>query len=713
MDYQAKSKEDLIDELNALHMQYSQEIGYLNEKLKNTQEDLLASENKYRQLTDNMNDIIWELNLNLNFVYISSGIEKVTGFVPSEMIGKNLLHFVEPRNAETLKNTFATRLNTFNENGDLESTLFKHHQVCKNGDYKWLEALSNPIVNENGKIIGFKGISRDISFQERADEALKLSEDKLSKVFHSAPYVITIIRVSDLKLVEINLVAEEIFGYSRDEFLKIPSIEKQIWVDPARRDKYINSIKELQTLKNFEFQFLTKNAKIGTALMTTEYLTVDHELCVLASFEVITQRKEAELLLKEKSQEIAAQNLEYSQLNKELLKTNEDLVKAKEEAEESNRLKTAFLQNMSHEIRTPMNAIMGFSSLLAEQYNNKSKLELFADIINQRCSDLLGIIDDILDIAKIESGLLSINIEECDLNIMFLEILSFFKEHQKRMAKDRINFNLFSLPDPEENRIMTDSGKLKQIFINLIGNAFKFTESGSIEAGCSLENETGFMDEIPKKYLKFYIKDTGIGIRPEQQRRIFERFVQVQNNPQKLQRGTGLGLSIVKGLVEIMKGNIWLESEAGKGSIFYFTIPYVPVDFNIAKIVLPTHTHPYKLQGIKILVVEDDIYNSEYLQEILKNAGFETIFTEFGQEAIQLVNRNHYDIVLMDIRLPDMDGFEITRQMIKLKPNLKVIAQTAFASDDDRKKTIEAGCVDFISKPVKKEDLFALIEKYH
>jgi signal transduction histidine kinase len=266
------------------------------------------------------------------------------------------------------------------------------------------------------------------------------------------------------------------------------------------------------------------------------------------TFHDITEKKQSEILLYEK--------------NDELIKSNIELIKAKEHAEESDHLKTAFLQNMSHEIRTPMNAIMGFATLLTKQYNNKPKLEKFAGIINQRCNDLLCIINDILDIAKIESGQLPVNINECNLEVLFCELTSFFSENQNRMGKLQIEFNLLS--DCTECVILTDEVKLKQIFINLISNAFKFTEKGTITGGCKYDENGNII---------FYVSDTGFGIPPEKHALVFERFTQINQGYNRSFGGTGLGLSIVKGLLNLLGGKIWVESELNKGSNFFFTFP--------------------------------------------------------------------------------------------------------------------------------------------
>lgn len=241
---------------------------------------------------------------------------------------------------------------------------------------------------------------------------------------------------------------------------------------------------------------------------------------------------------------------------------NNELVLSKVKAEESDRLKTAFLHNMSHEIRTPMNAIMGFSDLLVSNYNNKLKLEKFSEIIRQRCNDLLYLINDILDIAKIESGQLTTNLEVCSLNELFIELTTFFKEHQKQIKKQQIVFSLEYFYLPTEDYILTDKVKLKQIFINLISNAFKFTDEGTIKYGCKRDDIYGIL---------FFVSDTGIGIPKDKQNYIFKRFTQVPNTNNWSTGGTGLGLSIVEGLIQLLGGQIWLESEPEKGTTFYFS----------------------------------------------------------------------------------------------------------------------------------------------
>jgi CheY-like chemotaxis protein len=350
-----------------------------------------------------------------------------------------------------------------------------------------------------------------------------------------------------------------------------------------------------------------------------------------------------------------------------------------------------------------MNAIMGFSTLLVDNYNNKPKLEQFSKIINLRCNDLLKIINDILDISAIESGQLPVNSEQCNLDELFTEITAFFKEHQKRIGKQQIGFELQALCDPSENVIVTDKVKLRQIFINLIGNAFKFTNTGKIEGGCKFDAHQN---------LVFYVSDTGIGIPPDKQDVIFERFSQLHHDKNFSYGGTGLGLSIVKGLVDLLGGKIWLESELEKGTSFYFSFPFQIAQSAYQAEVSIDENLEYHFPDKTILVVEDDIFNAVYIKEILSDTGLKIINTEYGYEAVRIATSQSPDLVLMDIRLPDMSGYEAIRQIRKQKPYLKIIAQTAYAAHDDKQKAFDAGCNDYISKPLKRELLLSMINKH-
>ena len=435
-------------------------------------------------------------------------------------------------------------------------------------------------------------------------------------------------------------------------------------------------------------------------------------LIVVTSFTVILRKrvlqKTKELQSAKETAEISEHKLhianeEYEAINKELQHTNKDFLIAKEKAEESDRLKTAFLQNMSHEIRTPMNAIMGFSSLLSDNFENKPLLENYVGIIQNRCDDLLGIITDILDISKIESGLLPVNHEVCNLQEMFSELTIYLSEYQQRLEKNHIQLKIQSQCCFEDTIITTDVVKLKQIFVNLISNALKFTESGSIEGGCKYDEN---------KKLLFYVTDTGVGIPADKQAIIFERFAQLDPGKNKLVSGTGLGLSIVKGLVKLLGGELFLQSEPNKGSMFCFTIAYETVAQLQPKREVLNVKQDIVFSDKTILIVEDDFFNAEYLKEILFERCLKIYIAVNGEEALEIIKNKTIDLVLLDVRLPQMSGYELSRFIKTHHPHISIIAQTAYASNNERQNARDAGCDDYLSKPTKKHDLLALMQKY-
>lgn len=385
----------------------------------------------------------------------------------------------------------------------------------------------------------------------------------------------------------------------------------------------------------------------------------------------------------------------------ELIEIEKALTLAKTKAEQSDKLKTAFLANLSHEIRTPMNAIMGFSELLMGQTLHESSRKYYAEIINNSSRNLLRIIDDLLDISKIESGQLNLDISPVDINHLLEKTYSVFNQIlHTRKHKD---LELKMVSAQQELIAMADETRLQQILNNLIENAIKFTEAGSIEFGCSIEN--GF--------LHFWVSDTGIGIAPELQHKVFERFWQADDSRVKSKGGTGLGLSICLRLVEIMGGSMGFVSAEAKGSRFYFSIPYnEALITNTKNKTIESSNKKHSI--LKLLVVEDDLINVQYLKEILsryKTCEFE--FAYDGIEAIEKCRNNNYHIMLLDIQLPGMNGFEVARKIREFNKKITIIAQTAFAMAEDKTKCIAAGCNNYISKPINYLELFSMLDSYN
>ncbi|OQX79243.1 MAG: hypothetical protein B6D61_03900 [Bacteroidetes bacterium 4484_249] len=382
----------------------------------------------------------------------------------------------------------------------------------------------------------------------------------------------------------------------------------------------------------------------------------------------------------------------------------ENLKKAKIEAEESDRLKTAFLANMSHEIRTPMNSIIGFSNLLNEPEIDQSKKEEYLTHILGSGNLLLSLIDDIIDISKIEAGQLSINMQECKINPIINEVFSSFNNSIKN--KD-VELHINVPAESDALSFKTDPVRLRQILSNLLGNALKFTEKGYIETGYS------FVRINSKQKVEFYVKDTGIGIPPEKHDVIFDRFIQIDDSRKRKFGGTGLGLAISKRLVELLGGTIRVESNKGKGSVFYFILPYESLKKEKKTGIEPFQASKYNWKGKTILIAEDENSNYELLKASIYRTKIKIIRAVNGEEAVEFVKNNgKIDIILMDIRMPKMNGYEATRKIKSFKPKLPIVSITAYAMSEDESKSIEAGCDMYISKPIRPAKLLSLINGF-
>ena len=387
----------------------------------------------------------------------------------------------------------------------------------------------------------------------------------------------------------------------------------------------------------------------------------------------------------------------------ELERRNVELTTAKNRAEQSDRLKSAFLANMSHEIRTPMNGIIGFANLLNEAENQEEHNE-FVNIIVENGEHLLDLINEIIDISKIEAGVLELSKGEFSLNQLFDELLNFFKSDKNVVDKNLEVKCSKGLPD-KKSSIIFDRTRLKQVLINLMNNACKFTEKGSVELGYYLNDEQ----------LCFFVKDTGPGMDEEQQKYIFERFMQVTLNHTPNQEGTGLGLAISKAFVNLFGGEIRIDSEPGTGSIFYFNLPLENGSDKLLEFENQNtlNAMEYNWSDKVILVAEDVATNYLLVQKSLRKTKVNLIWAKNGREAVDECKKDQpIDLVLMDIRMPVMNGLEATRQIKLIRKELPVIAQTAYAMDGDRNRSLEAGCNDYISKPIDLKTFVELIAKY-
>jgi signal transduction histidine kinase/ActR/RegA family two-component response regulator len=373
-------------------------------------------------------------------------------------------------------------------------------------------------------------------------------------------------------------------------------------------------------------------------------------------------------------------------------------------AQISDKLKSSFLANMSHEIRTPMNSIIGFSNLLASEEVPDEQKKQFIHYIQSSSEILLNLVDDIIDIAKIEAGELKIVKKECNLTALLTELHNTFNEVKNRVNKQSINL-ILSMDEENPNlNFKTDPFRLRQILSNLIGNAIKFTEKGVVKFGYKVTSS---------EKIEFFVKDTGIGLTREELDLIFERFKRARHSEEKNITGTGLGLTISKNLVELLGGEMWVDSLPDKGTTFSFTLPYLKITKPIPEKITESYVPEYNWQDKTILIVEDDTNSMHFLVEILRKTNAKVVHVPSGDKAIEACLNNPLpDIIIMDIQLQGMDGLEATKQIKKINPAIPVIAQTAYAMAGDKDRITQAGCDDYIPKPIDYKILLPKINSY-
>ena len=407
----------------------------------------------------------------------------------------------------------------------------------------------------------------------------------------------------------------------------------------------------------------------------------------------------------------------------DFFRQTDELKRSKEKAEESDKLKTAFLSNISHEIRTPMNGILGFAELLMTPNLTGSEQHEYIEIIKISGDRMLNIINDIVDISRIEAGLIHVYNTESDINKQTAFIYSFFKPQ----AQDKgLAFTYKNGLSANRAIINTDHEKICAILTNLVKNAIKFSESGSIEFGYELVQTRHALSQIGTEtrhalpVLQFYVRDTGIGIPADRQKAIFQRFVQADISDIRAFQGAGLGLSISKAYIEMLGGEIWVESEEGKGTTFYFTIPCQipeaekPEEEKPAEVkIVPVAEMENQTRQLKILIAEDDLTSGFLINLALKGVGKQIIEVTSGTAAVEACRQNpDIDLVMMDVKMPIMDGYQATREIRQFNKNVIIIAQTAYAMIREREKALDAGCNEYISKPLSIDLLKGLVKKY-
>jgi PAS domain S-box-containing protein len=553
--------------------------------------------------------------------------------------------------------------------------------------------------------------------KRQAEASIQFERILLRTLIDNLPDFIYV-KDSDCRIIVANKSSVEFMGYTSESQI-IGKTDLDIFTDENGNRGFAQDLAVVQTghsIVNREEEFIDAGGVHRWLLTTKIPIYSEHGTIsgLVGLKHDITIRKQIEFELKESERNLIRQNTEYHTLNNEYLALNEELTEslshiqmmnseltiAKNKAEESDMLKSAFLANMSHEIRTPLNAILGFSGLLRDVFDSKEKTNEYVEIIESSGQQLLNIIDDILEISKIEAGQIAISPDTININKVMRELFQVYS-----MQTELKDLKLLLLGDYRNDfYTITDENRLKQIMCNLLNNAIKFTSEGKIQFGYEIEEDD----------IRFHVIDTGIGISKEDQSIIYKPFRQVETGSTRNYGGNGLGLSISKALVEKLGGTLSVDSEPMKGSSFSFTIPYIRcADLSQISETSNADAKNNHWDNHTILVAEDEMFNYSYIEEILNQTNVQILHAWDGKEAVEIVRRHpEISLVLMDIKMPGMDGYTATRLIKKMRPKLPVIAQTAYALSENKENNLQAGFDHYISKPVSHNFFMKILGYY-
>ncbi|OFY44391.1 MAG: hypothetical protein A2X18_01950 [Bacteroidetes bacterium GWF2_40_14] len=498
---------------------------------------------------------------------------------------------------------------------------------------------------------------------EEASDANKENELKYKTAFVTSPDAINI-NSFDGVYVDINEGFTALTQFTKEDVIGINSSDIRIWAIPSDREKLIKGLKETGWVENLESVFRCKDGSTKTALMSARIIQIHGEPHILSVTRDISERKKVERAF-----------------------------------EETDKLKTAFLNNISHEIRTPMNAILGFSQLVTSETLNAADRKNFSHIIQKSCNQLLDILTNVIEISQIQGNHIQIAKEDANIETILRKTEDNFSS--RCIEKNIKLFVLIQLDDTYLDTI-TDSYKLNKILSHLIDNAIKFSNSGDIIVKCRL---------VKNNFYEFSVADSGIGISQEMQQKIFEPFRQVETGMSRNFGGNGVGLSIAKAYVELMGGEIWLQSDSQTGSTFFFTVPYKPI--GAGRRTERLSQDKMNLSRKTILIADDELVNLILFKKLLSETNANILTAANGIIAIEQCNNNpEIDLVLMDIKMPEMDGQTAMKLIKEFRPDLPIIAQTAYALQNEKEMFLNNGFDGYISKPIKKEILLDTIKKH-
>lgn len=800
---------ELAHAFNSMTAKLTETMEGLEEKvaeLTATQEKLRDSEEKYRLLAENAADVIWTVDGNLRLAYCSPSIERLTGFRPDELRERPFGALFTPQSREIIKEAHASRVREENAGAlSMQARALELEHVRKDGGLVWVECVISPLRNEQGKFMGYMGVSRDIAKRRQAEEALKLSEERF-RAIADYTYDWESWFGADGRLMWVNPAVKRVTGYNVDDCMSMPDYPLPM-VHPEDREivaSYLRYAMEGGTGNDREFALVRRGGVICHVAMSWQPIFDSSGAAqgVRASIRDVTERKQAEKALRESETKFrmlheqasegivlmdaeakildanprALELLEYGaeeirkisyqdllhpeevevapvrlpsvlagetvRIERRLRKKNGDFIpfdvsarligdnvvqlmlrdmterkRVEEElrhsrdiAEEANRAKGDFVARVSHEIRNPLSGILGMTDLVLKTSLADDQRE-YLGMIRDAAGSLLTIINDLLDFSKIEAGKLDLRPVDFDIHDTLSKIMKTFSVRAEAKGielKMRIAANVPAL-------INGDPLRLTQVARNFLDNAMKFTEAGGVSLDVKRVERPG--DDVK---LLFQVRDTGSGIAGEDLPKLFQSFSQVGQSDKKRRQGTGLGLSISKQLVEMMHGTVWVESKVGKGTTFYFTTVFSPSERTALPASGARSEEANQIfavsRKLKVLLAEDNVVNRTFLSHFIQDAGHEVAAVVNGLEAIEKLEQERFDVVVMDVQMPEMDGVEATKRIrrspaSRLDRDVPIIALTAYAMKEDMERFLAAGMNACVSKPVNMDELFRVIRK--
>lgn len=615
-------------------------------------------------ILDSFTEIVAIENLDFEVVAINNAVESILGYSPSEVVGKAVQPFyVDSNDLKHEKEKFIS------EGTENESLTFETNYRKKDGSILEAETVLKKLRSKKGNVVGYLAVLRDISARKQANREIQK--------FYSLPLNLMCTATPDGFFKKINSQFEEVLGYSKEEMLKNPFTEL---IHPDDVDETMVEVAKLASgeedmVVDFENRVCCKDDTIRWISWTATYDKVSGLMYIIGKD--VTDRKELEKELRD----------------------------AKVKADEANRAKSQFIANMSHEIRTPMNAILGFADMLKDLVDNDLKRE-YVENIQKSGKNLLLLINDILDLSKIEAGKKKVMNRPVNIERVVEEVLSIFA-----LKSGDKGLEMRSTIDPNlPVALLLDEMKLRQILVNLVGNAIKFTREGYIEIGVKIDD---FDDLESQLDLQIYVKDTGTGISESKQEAIFQDFEQENQSISEKYGGTGLGLAISNRLAQQMNGTIKVESKQNKGSTFTLHLSNVSISTMQEESEEEKNTDvDIAFNEGKILIVDDIKLNRQLVTELLKGYPIEMLEAQNGTEAVRIASNEDLDLIFMDIKMVYMNGFEAMQLIKEKKPNLPIVALTASGFDMNRKDSKKSWFDGYLRKPVNRRQILTELKKY-